>query len=201
MNQRGFTLIELLVASAILALLGALTANLLIGALDSEQRLARAGDQLSRVGNGIATLRRDLEQAIDRPSRDDRGDLRRASLIGGVGDDNVFLQFSHAGRRQFPGRIGGSELAHIRYLFQDGDWIRMSYPYTDPAPTAEWQSRRLFSDIENLQLGFFDGGSWHRSWPPVDSDSAELPQAVRLQFDGNGYEDIELVVLLPGAKS
>ena len=73
MRQGGFSLVEVLAATAIFALVSALSVGLLMGAVRTQEQSETVLSGLASVQRVAALLREDVGQVVTRPVRDPEG--------------------------------------------------------------------------------------------------------------------------------
>lgn len=188
--MKGFTLVEVLVALLIFGLLAAASTSLLGFAADS-QRAASA--RVSRIGDfqrARALLKADLEQASERPTRDENGIPSDGPLSGG--GDRTLLAFVRGGLEV----TGGPRpsLQFVEYRLTADRLERRSRAMLDGAPLGEPQT--LLTGVRSASIAFLDRGAWSPAW----IGRPRLPQAVRLDLDTSGVGAVRQLFLLPGGE-
>ncbi|MDR2877035.1 MAG: type II secretion system minor pseudopilin GspJ [Chromatiales bacterium] len=196
-RTRGFTLIELLVALALFAVLSAMAYGGLRAVLDARERAATNAELLSELQIAMLTIGRDVQQAINRPIRDEFGD-RAMAMIGTGGQ----LEFTRGGWRN-PAGLQRSELQRVGYLVQEGALRRLSWQTLDRAQGSEPRAAILLHDVKALGLRFLDTkNEWHEFWPPSGADPATtsaLPRAIEVSVDTGHWDRItRLFQIAPG---
>lgn len=203
-RQRGFTLLEVLLATALTALVAVMAYAGLSAAVDAAQRHREQVARLGELQSAVGWLVRDLQQLIDRPVRDSRGDELPA-LLGGEQSDPL-LEFSHAGWNNPREQPRGS-VQRVRYRL-DGDgmlwrehWLVLDRLDDDD----QLQSVRLLGGVQRVTLEFLDGksgnaagealgGEWMEIWPVTRGDSL-LPLALRIGLELDGIGRVERIVV------
>ncbi len=186
--QGGFTLMELLVAIAIFAILAVMAYGGLENVLEISHHATAQVARLTNIQSAVSLLSQDLTQVIDRPVRDEYGDMR-PSFLGGSARDNQEIEFTRGGRRN-PLGFPRSSLQRIGYRLQEGRWLRLSWQVLDRAQDSKPISQIMVDHVDGLHFRFLDdAGTWHDQWPLdsttlVNSTVARvLPKAVEVEID------------------
>ncbi len=180
-RSAGFTLIELLVALMIFAVLSVMAYGGLNLVLDARERMAARTDLLAELQMSFTLIGRDIEQAINRPIRDEFGDPM-AAMTGSAG----LMEFTRAGWRN-PAGLPRSELQRVGY-FRDGDELkRVSWPTLDRTQANEPVETVLLGDVDAFEFRFqLQDGEWIEFWPPPGDAAAPapaLPRVVEITLD------------------
>ena len=190
---RGFSLVELLVALAVFAAMAAIA----WGGLDSVARtrgtLAREEDDLRSLMSAVASLQRDLRQAVARPVRGNYGEAV-AGFLGG-GDRVEFTRLGFAN----PLAEHRSNLERVAYAMDGSQLVRVGWPVIDRAAGTQPLPRTLREHVRSLRLRYLDADRrWVGAWPVVDSgaNAAVLPLAVEVRLDTEDYGEITAIVEL-----
>ena len=77
-SSRGFTLIELLIAVTVFAIMGAMAYGGLASVLESQQHIHAQSQRLRSLQFTMRMVQRDAELAVERPVRDQLGDVEPA---------------------------------------------------------------------------------------------------------------------------
>lgn len=198
-NDRGFTLLELLVAIAILALVAVGSYQLLFGTIATrEQALVREG-ALRDLQRAEMLLQRDLVQAVQRPIRDEFGDLQPAFLVPGENS----LEFTRLGWRN-PMQQARSDLVRVRWRVDNGRLLREHWPMLDRPRAAKPVATALLDKVSDFRVLVRGDGNWSPAWPPLGDGqrkpgAAPLPEAVEITFRLAPWGEIRRVIALPEA--
>ena len=194
---RGFTLIEVLIALAITAFIAAAAYSGIATVLAAAGQLRAGGERAADINRALALLDRDLRQFVDRPVRDEYGELQPGLAGGPLA--YFPLALTRGGWYNSRG-LPRSELQRVHYYLEDGALWRAYYPVLDRGGNAERIEARLLDDVEELELRFLrdletlrvdrdsvvDSATWERNWVPDRSAGAPLPPPlaveVRLQL-------------------
>lgn len=195
--QRGFTLIELMVALALFAVLSVMAYGGLRTVLDQREHAAAQAERLGELQIAMLTIGRDVQQALNRPVRDEFGD--RGVAMEGSGAQ---IEFTRGGWRN-PSGLQRSELQRVGYLVEDEELRRLSWQVLDRAQGAEPRAAVLLGGVQTLELRFLDDqGEWREFWPPPGTDpltSSALPRAVEVSIETERWDRItRLFPVAPG---
>ncbi|MDZ7641017.1 MAG: type II secretion system minor pseudopilin GspJ [Desulfurivibrio sp.] len=164
--QRGFTLLELMVALALFALLSMVTFTSLQSLIDSRERTREESRRLAAIQMAVSRLTLDLQQLRPRGIRDQYGDPRPALLAGEPAGEG--LEFTRGSRPAGdPARPGGG-LQRVRYLLEDRELFRDTWPVLDRGPRSEYWRQSVLSGVDGFAYRLLDQqGQWHDRWPPA----------------------------------
>jgi general secretion pathway protein J len=208
----GFTLIEVLIAMAITAFVAAAAYAGISSVLTGSERLQEAQARVEELNRALAFLNRDLRQFVDRPVRDEYGELQPA-LTGGP---LAFfpLSLTRGGWHNSQG-LPRSDLQRVQYYLEDGALWRAYYPVLDRVPSTARLETRLLDGVDSLELRFLrqveglrvsregvvDTASWEGNWiPDTSTPSAPLapPVALELRLDMGDLGSLRRLYVLPG---
>lgn len=187
-HHSGFTLIELMVAVAVFAVLGALAYGGLNRVLATQTHIEQSMERLRALQLTFRYLQRDFELLINRPVRDQFGDLQPALRSGEERGAENWLSLTHAGWRN-PAGLRRSTLQRVEYALDEQEeydnLLRLAWPLLDGygADTEQEEDEDgyagdavvtpLLTGIEELKIRFLDEqNAWQDVWPPLDSPSA-----------------------------
>lgn len=193
----GFTLLELLVALAIFGLLATMSYSGLRAVLEQQAGTEAEADRLAELQKIYMLMQRDIEQAVDRPVRNEYGD-KQPALVGGD-----TLQLTRGGWSN-PAAHARSSLQRVGYAFDDDQLVRYTWSVLDRAQDSEPLRQPLTDSIEQLQLRYLAANSeWREQWPDAtlgaDPETAQssLPRAVEVTLDHKQYGQLVWLFQLP----
>lgn len=190
----GFTLLELLLALAIFSVLALVAWGGLSAVTQQTGAMRTAAERLATQQQLLATLRRDLEQALPGQVRGAYGESLPA-LVGG----EEGLEFTRLGAvSTAEGRFLRPE--RLRYRRDGRVLLRERWPAQHLAPGTQAQTRELSRGVERLRLRYVDAeGRLRPDWPPREPAAlaATLPRAVEVELTEAGGTVWRSVVLLP----
>jgi general secretion pathway protein J len=158
---RGFTLIEVLVAFLIFAIIGVISSQLLSQTVRAQGDLSKRGERLGDLHRAMQIMQRDIMQLVDRPVRDQYGDVREPIIIGVDG----VIEFTRTGWRN-PLQLPRAEVQRVGYLLQDNKLMRGYWPVLDRAQDTEPAYQTLLRDVERIEFYAVDAsGNEHTFWP------------------------------------
>lgn len=196
-RSTGFTLLELVAALAIFALLSVMAYGGLDSILTTKRSVGEAQERMTQWQKGIFRLRSDLESAVNRPIRDEFGDLQPALYLNQRGG----LEFTHSGRRN-PLQLPRPALERVEYLLQEGQLYRRSWEQVDRVQGDEGLSYPMLDGVKELTWRYMDiNGEWGEAWPPLNyggpnPSAAGLPRAVELIMITKSYGELRLMFAL-----
>ena len=211
-RQAGFTLVEVLIALAITAFVAAVAYTSLSTVITGVESAQATAARVTEVNRAFAMLSRDLRQFVDRPVRDEFGDVEPA-LIGGQAA-RFLLSFTRAGWHN-PTGFTRSNLQRVNYRLEDNGLWRDSYPVLDRAGDTQPRPVELLTGVDYVELAFLgtveelrlgrgsnvDTRQWPSSWVQVAQGAdSQLAPPVALEVTvgfPNGDEMSQLYVLPP----
>ncbi len=191
----GFTLIEVLIALAITAFVSAIAYTSLSTTLLGVESTRATADRTYEINRAWMIITRDIRHFINRPVRDEFGQVEPA-LIGGPAA-RFTLSFTRSGWHN-PNDNLRSNLQRVNYRVAEGALWRDSYPVLDRASDTAPREVKLLDDVEYLEIGFLgsldavqgrpdtvalDTRDWLENW--VEDNSApdtELPPPLALEI-------------------
>lgn len=180
-NATGFTLIELVVALAIFALLSVMAYSGLRLVLDARERTAQQAERLATLQLAFTVIGRDLEQAVNRPVRDEFGD--RAVAMNGTGTQ---IEFTRAGWRN-PAGLRRSELQRVAYILEGATLRRLSWSSLDRVQSSAPFATTLLEGVQEVEIRFLDTQEqWLTFWPAPEAGTpaaSALPRAVEISVE------------------
>lgn len=194
-RSRGFNLIELLVALAVFSVMAALAYGGLNSIARTRGELAKQEDAFRDLMRAVATLDRDLREAVARPVSGNIGQTLPA-FTGSAGG----LEFSRLGFAN-PQAEPRANLERVLYELDARTLKRGSYPVLDRAPTTVPQITTLRSGVTDFRLRYLDAQNrWLEVWPPPQTtDMTLLPRAVEWHLQTSDYGEIVRVIELVSA--
>ncbi len=195
-GESGFTLIELLVALTIFAVLSVMAYGGLNIVLKARERVDARTELLAELQLGFTLIGRDIEQATNRPVRDEFGDPMEA-MAGNGGR----LEFTRAGWRN-PAGLPRSELQRVSYFVEDDTLKRISWQTLDRTQATGTSEITLLGDVTGFEFRFLkQDGEWLAFWPPAgDGQHAvdALPRVVEITLETGDWGSITRRFRTPG---
>ena len=112
----GFTLLEVLIAMAITAFVALIATTSLSRVLDGVESLRASADRTYEVNRAWMIISRDLRHFVERPVRDEFGEIEPALLGGPLA--RFALSFTRAGWHN-PNAHPRSNLQRVNYRLED----------------------------------------------------------------------------------
>ncbi|MES9939621.1 MAG: type II secretion system minor pseudopilin GspJ [Candidatus Thiodiazotropha sp. 6PLUC2] len=184
--ERGFTLLELLIAITIFAILATFAYSGLNVVLETEHQTSQYSQRMSQLQLAFSLIQRDIEQAIDRPIRDQHGDELAALITGGF--TGTLLELTRGGYAN-PMKLPRSNMQRVGYLIEEETLYRLTWKILDRAQDSEPHRYELIDNIEELELVYYDHEMKKQNqWPPdsFDLDSGDkpgLPTAIEMNME------------------
>lgn len=176
-QEAGFTLIEVMISLLIFGLLSAAGVALLSFSVRAQGATAAKLDDVSAMNQLSAIMTADFAQALDRPVRDEGGNIT-PSFVGGSGPDAMpMLRLARGGWSDLDG-MPRAEVQKVEYALVDGAFARIAYPMLDgatPLPPAA-----IVTHVKQVALRYRLRGAWSDRW--VGNRLAPLPDAVELRI-------------------
>lgn len=147
----GFTLVEVLIALAITAFVATIAYGSLSAVISGVESTRQVTDRTYDINRAWMIISRDLRQFVERPVRDEFGELEPA-LHGGTAA-RFPLSFTRAGWHN-PAEHPRSNLQRVNYRLEDNALWRDSYPVLDRAADTEARSVKLLDDIDVMEVAF-----------------------------------------------
>lgn len=174
--------------------------------IDTQQRTTQSQQQLANLQKAMWFIARDFRGVIDRPIRNEYGEIEKAFTTEINGQAISFTRQGWPNPTHAP-RSNMQRVAYkLDYLPEDESnrqWLIRSYwPVLDRAPSTEPIIQPLLPDIEFLDLEFVDSkGGIHTHWPPqqnteVLKDIRAIPAGITLRLGTKDYGEIERVFAL-----
>lgn len=201
----------MLVAVAIFAVMAAMAYGGLSAVLETRDSVTAALERSRNMQMALWRIRRDIEQIVPRPIRDQFGD-RQPPVFG---TPEAGLTLTHNGWRN-PLERPRSSLQRTRYYVdEDGNFVRAYWPTLDRAPETEAIVTTLVEDVTAVEWHYLNrNNQWLDRWPPhasgfgttpaklqaVDGEF-KLPRAIELRIETQAWGELRLLFIVPGSSS
>jgi len=187
----GFTLIELLLGVAIFAIVLMAINTVFYSGVRLERATTRSLDERVGLNQAMASLRRDLQGAVQPNSNgvficDFVSGAARGSTMGASKSGSIeFCTTTGVIKDELP----WGDLQRVRYELVESadrttrgmDLVRVVTRNLLPTTTEETDTQWLMSHVESLEFLTYDGTSWRDSWDTTMGDTG-LPTAVRARL-------------------
>ena len=193
----GFTLLELLVALSIFGLLATMSYSGLQAVMTQQYQTEIAADRLSELQKLYLIMQRDIEQVVQRPIRDEFGDVQ-PPLVGGE-----TFELTRGGWRNPIGRQR-SRLQRVGYAIEEQQLVRYTWAVLDRAQDSEPLVQLLTEAIEQIQIRYLGvDNEWKEQWPDTETRAdasiapSSLPRVVEVTVEHEMYGPIVWLFQLP----
>lgn len=190
-EENGFTLVEVLVALLIFAMIAVAGVGILTFSIRAQAASGAKLDDEAALARIVSALSADCAQALDRPSRDERGTTLPA-FVGQAGSAVVpMLLLVRAGWSNLDGSARPSAQKVAWQL--DGHVLeRVAWPQIDGA--APFAAAAMLDRVASVTLRYRYRGAWSDRWD--GATGAPLPQALEVRIvrdDGTAFHQTMLV--------
>lgn len=181
LTSKGFTLIEVLISIFILSVIAVITTSFLQSTIQSKDIVFRKSQETHQFNLLSSSLQEDLMNAQNIPLTNFRGVSEGASFIGGLSEESFSFITKDVSKH-----IPSSSLVRVQYLLNNSSFLRRQYYAAAPSSPGEYLETTLFEDVDELNLMFSDGVSWHYSWPPSNALSErKIPTLMQITINKN----------------
>ncbi len=207
----GFTLLEVLIAMAItafVAITGYTTLSTVMVGVEGERSEA---ERLHEVNRALMLISRDIRQFVNRPVRDEFGQLE-SSITGGELAREM-LSLTRAGWHNTVS-APRSALQRVSYRLEDGRLQRLTWPVLDRSSAIDPQVVDILSGVEFFELLFLpdlaqlnigrgvdiDRRQWQSDWiANVATPEATIdpPVALELILSLDDWGEVHRIYALP----
>ena len=185
-KQNGFTLLELIVAIGLFSLMFTIAYGGLNSVMNRSEYADTQAERLAQLQKAFLIIGRDIDQAIERPVRDNYADELPPLSGGGYGSS--ILELSRSGRAN-PMALPRSNLQRVGYEVQEGQLLRKVWPVLDRALDTVPYEGVMLEGIKAVDLRFMDSGKqWQTQWPQPNLGGSPqplpaMPRAVEITID------------------
>lgn len=199
----GFTLIEVMLAMLITAFIAMMAYQGLSAAVAAAEGTQTQTARLANIQLPLTVLERDIRHAVNRTITDEYENTVPAMSGGEL--DEYLLRLTRRGWDN-PRGLARGELQRVRYVLDNEQLWRESWPVLDRQSEQQGQQRTLLLDhVERIRLAFLNpngagaktsalGGDWVDSW----DDPTAMPLAVELKIELQGFGELRRVFSIPG---
>ena len=193
-NEAGFTLIEVLIALAITAILSMMGVATVNSVMRTKDGLETTVETVQNLELARALIRSDVSQLINRPARDEYASPFNFVFSGNdKTSEHLLMAFIAAGRPSVGRNVHLPSLHFVEYIFRDDKLIRRTRPYIDAAPGHQRSERVLLSDLERVDIQFWDNKTWIEYWDlqVAMREQQNFPAAVWITLHHKSYGAID----------
>lgn len=189
-HKHGFTLLEVLIALFIFTIVSIIMSKALQTVFRSQHQVEMSSTRFAELNLALTLMANDLDQIIDRPVNVNT--IVENSVIG----TNTILTFTHAGLSNPLGQETRSTLQRTRYLLQQNQLQRITWPALDQTPYTKSSTRIMLNDINHLEFEYLNkDNQFQYKWT-----DAELPRAIRVSFEIEGLGRMSQLFVIVGTK-
>ncbi len=188
-RQRGFTLIEVLVSIAIFATLSVAAYQVVNQVQRSNELSQERTGRLNELQRALVMMDSDFRQIALRQTRTNGEEPSKKLLHWAdylLDSDSKGIMFARLGwhnpQQQFP----RGEVTKVGYRIKDERLERVWWRYPDTPAGQEGVVTPLLSDVEELNVRFYDGKQWSNEW----SNELTLPAAISVELTLKDYGKI-----------
>ncbi len=153
-HQKGFTLLELVIAMAVFAVIMLMVMGGLNIVLKSQDQVSAKAKRLAELQMAVAVLVRDLNQIIERPVRNNAGEL--TDVLSIKPKDLIRLEFTSGGNINPNQMYQRSTLQRIGYGLDNENLIRFSWPVLDRVSDTPMLRRHVIGGVLGLDVEFLN---------------------------------------------
>lgn len=184
-KTNGFTLFEILIALFIFAIVGTMAAMGLRSVAHSFQHIKKTSQQLSSLEIGVALMRNDLSQLID-----------RAVLQQGL----LLPPLLSTGANGFVLTRTGAHLSRVGYVLQHHQIQRLLWESVDAETVSPPEKEVLFTQVQSWHVQFvLDATQKVAQWPlsngtniQVQNSRSVFPQAIQVDIQFSNHTQLRL---------
>ena len=184
-------------ALSIFGLLATMSYSGLSAVMMQQSQTEIAADRLSELQKLYLVMQRDIEQVVQRPIRDEYGDVQ-PPLVGGE-----TFQLTRAGWRNPAGRQRSS-LQRVGYALEEEQLLRYTWAVLDRAQDSEPLVQLLSEAIEQIQIRYLGvDNEWKEQWPDTETpadpnvEPSTLPRVVEVTVEHEMYGPMVWLFQLP----
>ena len=159
----------------------------------------QSAERLLQIQKTFSLLKRDVEQVVLRPIRDEYGSIQPAFMAAQHG--RYRLELTRGGYYN-PGMENRSSLQRVAYSLEENTLQRLTWRHLDRAQDAEPVVFDLLKDVRSIEFKFRDiHKELSDSWPPINTTSGvitDIPLAMEIILELEDWGRLRRVFLLPG---
>lgn len=195
-KTKGFTLIEVLIAVAIFALISMASVGILQTVINSGDVSKNKTERINELQRAFLLIERDVLQIARRSVRFN-GEAPLTSFIyvgeNEFSDAEQGLAFVRHGWTNPGLLLPRSDMQLVAYQLNEKKLERVHFNFVDSVVGEEPKVRTLISNVESLDIEFFDGKKWQESIP-----QGLLPMAIAIEIDTLDFGVIRRQFLVAG---
>lgn len=148
----GFTLLEMVIAMAIFAIIMIIVMGGLNMVVRAQEQVSVKAKRLGEIQLALTIIVRDLSQVVDRPIRDNNGELITAIIV----DPNkpIRLEFTSGGVVNPNDQYLRSTLQRVGYGLEHSILIRYTWPVLDRVANTPLLRRHLLAGVEGFNVQY-----------------------------------------------
>lgn len=183
----AFTLLEMIVAISIFAVIAIVSYTSLNRFLDHRDILQSEIEMMKALQLAFSVLEQDMHFMSSRVVRDAYGDPEPLLIVNNQNLAGELLRFTTARRNVL--LPGISSLQRTSYRWENGDFIRVSWPVLDRDQETVESKHLLIKDVESVRVNLFQSDEESTQSVSILDKNEVLPDGVEWQIQmANGKQ-------------
>lgn len=189
----GFTLLEILIALFVFTVISMMLSSALRSVISAQSGTEANALRLRKLQMALILMSRDIEQTVNRPILDTKGNEEQAF----IGNPRSFV-FTHLG---YGGGLSGalqSDMQRIRYHWEGTTLWRTTWNALDQPPQAKPRLRPILEGVIETRFQYLDNeGKVHDQWPVEGKEAQMMPRAVSVNLNIAKWGKMSQLYVIP----